>query len=273
MNSSRRREPLPIPDAPPDGDASAVGTLLLVKFSPELASSIHHCTLVQASALPTRRDTARGYRLEYVALFVSTFQVSLSVFSVSATSGMALCAPVSIDMPYRELLLRHVFCDIVARDGEMVCVELVARGRGGAAQAVIFLGSIRYDALSRVYDSRRLLAIDTSATVIHQLANDGNTDSDRYQLCRAIGTRVMGGKPSPPGMYVLQYIAPRDLPPPRPEAGGPRHGVRGIGYAGAADRIAIAGVPTRAAGGGAPRAPHARLGLMYGRRQVYGRLR
>ncbi|XP_038213239.1 uncharacterized protein KIAA0930 homolog [Zerene cesonia] len=49
----------------------------------------------------------------------------------------------------------EVFCDIVVRDGEMVCVELVARGRGCAAQAVIFLGSIRYDALTRVYDARQ----------------------------------------------------------------------------------------------------------------------
>ncbi|XP_021188919.1 uncharacterized protein LOC110375207 isoform X3 [Helicoverpa armigera] len=49
----------------------------------------------------------------------------------------------------------EVFCDIVVRDGEMVCVELVARGRGCAAQAVIFLGSIRYDILTRVYDSRQ----------------------------------------------------------------------------------------------------------------------
>ncbi|XP_050362481.1 uncharacterized protein KIAA0930 homolog [Nymphalis io] len=49
----------------------------------------------------------------------------------------------------------EVFCDIVVRDGEMVCVELVAKGRGGAAQAVIFLGSIRYDALTRVYDARQ----------------------------------------------------------------------------------------------------------------------
>ncbi|CAG4984882.1 unnamed protein product [Colias eurytheme] len=49
----------------------------------------------------------------------------------------------------------QVFCDIVVRDGEMVCVELVARGRGCAAQAVIFLGSIRYDALTRVYDARQ----------------------------------------------------------------------------------------------------------------------
>ncbi|XP_013140642.1 PREDICTED: uncharacterized protein KIAA0930 homolog isoform X2 [Papilio polytes] len=49
----------------------------------------------------------------------------------------------------------EVFCDMVVRDGEMVCVELVARGRGAAACAVIFLGSIRYDALTGVYDARR----------------------------------------------------------------------------------------------------------------------
>ncbi|XP_068628155.1 uncharacterized protein KIAA0930 homolog isoform X3 [Battus philenor] len=49
----------------------------------------------------------------------------------------------------------EVFCDMVVRDGEMVCVELVARGRGGEPCAVIFLGSIRYDALTRVYDARQ----------------------------------------------------------------------------------------------------------------------
>lgn len=64
----------------------------------------------------------------------------------------------------------QVFCDIVVRDGEMVCVELVARGRGtggggggGGAQAVIFLGSIRYDALTRVYDSRVSVNLCTSS--------------------------------------------------------------------------------------------------------------
>jgi len=36
----------------------------------------------------------------------------------------------------------------------MVCVELVAADRDGGFQAVLFLGSIRYDALKRVYDSR-----------------------------------------------------------------------------------------------------------------------
>ncbi|XP_054268220.1 uncharacterized protein KIAA0930 homolog isoform X2 [Macrosteles quadrilineatus] len=48
----------------------------------------------------------------------------------------------------------EVFCDILVRDGEMVCVELVAADRSGHIQAVIFLGSIRYDALKRVYDAR-----------------------------------------------------------------------------------------------------------------------
>jgi hypothetical protein len=44
--------------------------------------------------------------------------------------------------------------DITVRDGEMVCVELVASDKDGTVQGVIFLGSIRYDALKRVYDAR-----------------------------------------------------------------------------------------------------------------------
>lgn len=36
----------------------------------------------------------------------------------------------------------------------MVCVELVASDRHGSIQGVIFLGSIRYDALKKVYDAR-----------------------------------------------------------------------------------------------------------------------
>lgn len=48
----------------------------------------------------------------------------------------------------------QVFSDILVRDGEMVCVELVANDKDGAVQGVIFLGSIRYDALKKVYDAR-----------------------------------------------------------------------------------------------------------------------
>jgi hypothetical protein len=41
------------------------------------------------------------------------------------------------------------------RDGEMVCVELVAADRDASGfQTEIFLGSIRYDAVKKVYDSR-----------------------------------------------------------------------------------------------------------------------
>lgn len=36
----------------------------------------------------------------------------------------------------------------------MVCVELVATDREGSTHGVIFLGSIRYDALKWVYDAR-----------------------------------------------------------------------------------------------------------------------
>lgn len=49
----------------------------------------------------------------------------------------------------------EVFHDILVRDGEMVCVELVAKDRDGSVQGVIFLGSIRYDALKKVYDARQ----------------------------------------------------------------------------------------------------------------------
>ncbi|CAG9800666.1 unnamed protein product [Chironomus riparius] len=49
----------------------------------------------------------------------------------------------------------EVFSDILVRDGEMVCVELVAKDHDGSIQGVIFLGSIRYDALKKVYDARQ----------------------------------------------------------------------------------------------------------------------
>lgn len=48
----------------------------------------------------------------------------------------------------------EIFQDILVRDGEMVCVELLAADRSGDIQGVIFLGSIRYDALKKVYDAR-----------------------------------------------------------------------------------------------------------------------
>ncbi|XP_060084561.1 uncharacterized protein KIAA0930 homolog [Ylistrum balloti] len=51
----------------------------------------------------------------------------------------------------------EAFGDIIVRDSEMVCVELTAADRRGNLQGVIFLGSIRYEALKKVYDARASL--------------------------------------------------------------------------------------------------------------------
>ena len=48
----------------------------------------------------------------------------------------------------------EIFEDMIVRDSEMVCVELTAADRRGVPQGVIFLGSIRYEALKKVYDTR-----------------------------------------------------------------------------------------------------------------------
>ncbi|KAH3752598.1 uncharacterized protein KIAA0930 homolog isoform X2 [Dreissena polymorpha] len=51
----------------------------------------------------------------------------------------------------------EAFTDIVVQDSELVTVQLIASDRDGAYQGVIFLGSIRYDNLKKVYDARASL--------------------------------------------------------------------------------------------------------------------
>lgn len=48
----------------------------------------------------------------------------------------------------------QVFNDMTVGEGEMVCVELVASDKSTTFQGVIFQGSIRYEALKKVYDNR-----------------------------------------------------------------------------------------------------------------------
>lgn len=55
---------------------------------------------------------------------------------------LLLCAP------------SQVFSDMTVGEGEMVCVELVASDKTNMFQGVIFQGSIRYEALKKVYDNR-----------------------------------------------------------------------------------------------------------------------
>lgn len=51
-------------------------------------------------------------------------------------------------------VLIQVFGDMTVGEGEMVCVELVASDKTNTFQGVIFQGSIRYEALKKVYDNR-----------------------------------------------------------------------------------------------------------------------
>ncbi|XP_055334413.1 uncharacterized protein KIAA0930 homolog [Paramacrobiotus metropolitanus] len=52
----------------------------------------------------------------------------------------------------------EIFSEIVVRDGEMVCVELVAKDpMGSSIKSVLFLGSVRYELLKQVFDARASL--------------------------------------------------------------------------------------------------------------------
>ncbi|PAV61396.1 hypothetical protein WR25_05137 [Diploscapter pachys] len=48
----------------------------------------------------------------------------------------------------------EAFSDVIVRDGECVCVELVVKDRQRTREAVVFLGSIRYEILKQVYDTK-----------------------------------------------------------------------------------------------------------------------
>lgn len=55
---------------------------------------------------------------------------------------------------FSPLVPTQVFSDMTVGEGEMVCVELVASDKTNMFQGVIFQGSIRYEALKKVYDNR-----------------------------------------------------------------------------------------------------------------------
>ncbi|CAB3359144.1 Hypothetical predicted protein [Cloeon dipterum] len=84
----------------------------------------------------------------------------------------------------------EVFCDILVRDGEMVCVELVASDRQGSIQGVIFLGSIRYDALKKVYDARSSLGNKMAQRMTFGLFSGATTQ--RVEFVRMKGPQGKG---------------------------------------------------------------------------------
>lgn len=52
----------------------------------------------------------------------------------------------------------ETFKDFALQENEMVCVELVAKDKTESVEGVIFLGSIRYESLKKVYDGRASVA-------------------------------------------------------------------------------------------------------------------
>ncbi|KAL5287479.1 KIAA0930 family protein [Megaselia abdita] len=87
----------------------------------------------------------------------------------------------------------EVFCDILVRDGEMVCVELVASDKDGSVQGVIFLGSIRYDALKKVYDARQSsLSTKVAQRMTFGLFSSGANVQTRCEFVRMKGPQGKG---------------------------------------------------------------------------------
>lgn len=87
----------------------------------------------------------------------------------------------------------EVFSDILVRDGEMVCVELVASDKDGSVQGVIFLGSIRYDALKKVYDARQSsLSSKVAQRMTFGLFSSGAGPQTRCEFVRMKGPQGKG---------------------------------------------------------------------------------
>ncbi|CAH1159977.1 unnamed protein product [Phaedon cochleariae] len=84
----------------------------------------------------------------------------------------------------------EVFHDILVRNGEMVCVELLAADRSGKIQGVIFLGSIRYDALKKVYDARQ----SSLSTKMAQRMTFGLFSASTTQRCEFVRMKGPQGK-------------------------------------------------------------------------------
>ena len=53
-----------------------------------------------------------------------------------------------------QFLFSKKFCEMVVNEGQMLCVELVARNPVLNEFKVLFLGSVKYEVLKKVYETR-----------------------------------------------------------------------------------------------------------------------
>ncbi|XP_038053649.1 uncharacterized protein KIAA0930 homolog isoform X3 [Patiria miniata] len=59
----------------------------------------------------------------------------------------------------------EVFGDVTVDEGQLICVEVVAAEKEGQYRSVIFLGSVRYESLRRVYEARASMTSRVAASM------------------------------------------------------------------------------------------------------------
>ncbi|XP_041472824.1 uncharacterized protein KIAA0930 homolog [Lytechinus variegatus] len=59
----------------------------------------------------------------------------------------------------------EIFGDFTVQEGQMFCVELVASEKQGPFRSVVFLGSVRHEALKKVYDNRASVSSKVASKV------------------------------------------------------------------------------------------------------------
>ncbi|XP_006824125.1 uncharacterized protein KIAA0930 homolog [Saccoglossus kowalevskii] len=82
----------------------------------------------------------------------------------------------------------EAFGDMMIEEGQMVCVELVAQEKLGTFQGVIFLGSVRYEALRRVYEGRASMA----SRIAQRMSLGKYTGRGRMEFIRMKGPEGKG---------------------------------------------------------------------------------
>ncbi|CAF1390368.1 unnamed protein product [Adineta ricciae] len=81
----------------------------------------------------------------------------------------------------------ETFCEMFVNEGQMVCVELVAKNPVLNTSRVLFLGSIKYEALRKVYETR-----ETTSTRVAQRVSLGIYTKRRVEFVRMRGPNGKG---------------------------------------------------------------------------------
>ena len=69
---------------------------------------------------------------------------------------------------------------MMINEGQMVCVELVAKNSFLNGQRVLFLGSIKYEALKRVYEAR---VFEREVSMLNIYNEHFNLGNNKYSIC------------------------------------------------------------------------------------------